>query len=510
MTRSLLSIAALRRLEAASIDASPPGTLMRRAADAVAGSAARLARTRAPRRPILALAGPGNNGGDALLAVLRLRERGYACRVLALDARGPADGEAAAAWQAARAAGLEIALPDALPALLSAAPIVIDGLFGIGLARPLDGNAGRIVAALSGAALPTVAIDVPSGIDAQTGAVVGGPGAPAIRADATVTMIADKPGLHTGPALDHVGRLELASLGLEAERARFLATAGPEAGDLFGADDAARAWRARARDSNKGSYGAVLVYGGAPGMRGAVLLAARGAQCLGAGKVSVGTPAGDCFDPGQPQWMSAPDEPAFGAYAAAAIGCGLGEAPTARRRLAAALADARALVLDADALNLLAAEPALADTRPAASPPRRVMTPHPLEAARLLGCSAAQVQADRRAAALQLARRYRMVALLKGAGSIVATPEGHWSIIDAGSPALATAGTGDVLAGMVATLLARGHDAAQAACLAAWLHGQAGMRFEAAQGHPEGLSAAELPALVRDALAASIGAGSHR
>jgi NAD(P)H-hydrate epimerase len=128
------------------------------------------------------------------------------------------------------------------------------------------------------------------------------------------------------------------------------------------------------------------------------------------------------------------------------------------------------------------------------------MTPHPLEAARLLGCDAAQVQADRRGAALALARRYRMVALLKGAGSVVATPEGNWSIVDAGGPALASAGTGDVLAGMIGALLARGQSPEQAVCAAAWLHGRAGSRFEIAHGHAEGLSAAELPHLVRDAL----------
>lgn len=237
-------------------------------------------------------------------------------------------------------------------------------------------------------------------------------------------------------------------------------------------------------------------------MRGAALLAARGAQALGAGKVHVGTPTDELFDPGQPQLMTAPAEPDFGAFDAVAIGCGLGRSDASRQRVAAALAGSRALVLDADALNLLAGEPELAGARQTRSGAavRRVMTPHPLEAARLLRCEAAQVQADRRGAAIQLAQRYRMVALLKGAGSVVATPDGAWSIIDAGSPALASAGTGDVLAGMIAALLARGHEPETAACLAAWLHGRAGMLFEAVHGHAEGLSAAELPGLVRQVL----------
>ncbi|HMN64029.1 MAG TPA: NAD(P)H-hydrate dehydratase [Burkholderiaceae bacterium] len=498
----IFTATALRRLEAAAIAALPAGTLMQRAASEVADATGRLARTLPPARPVLALVGPGNNGGDALLAALLLRERGHACSAIALRPDGPGAGESVDAWRAARATGLHIDLPGDLPALLAAAPIVIDGLFGIGLDRPLDGDARRMCEAVTQAALPVVAVDVPSGIDADTGAIIGGERGCAMRATVTVTMIADKPGLHTGAALDHVGRLRVAALGLGAQRAEFARTAGAEVGRLFDAACATRGSAPRARDSHKGSFGTVLAYGGAPGMRGAALLAARGAQALGAGKVHVGTPTDELFDPGQPQLMTAPAEPDFGAFDAVAIGCGLGRSDASRQRVAAALAGARALVLDADALNLLAGEPELAGARQTRSGAavRRVMTPHPLEAARLLRCEAAQVQADRRGAAIQLAQRYRMVALLKGAGSVVATPDGAWSIIDAGSPALASAGTGDVLAGMIAALLARGHEPETAACLAAWLHGRAGMLFEAVHGHAEGLSAAELPGLVRQVL----------
>jgi hydroxyethylthiazole kinase-like uncharacterized protein yjeF len=498
----LLLTEPLRRLERAALAALPPGTLMARAAAAVADATTRLARTLEPGRPVLALVGPGNNGADALLAALLLRQRGYACGALALRPDGPSGGDAAGVWRRARAAGLRIDGPSALPELLAAAPIVIDGLFGIGLDRPLDADAQQLCAATAQAGLPVVAVDVPSGIDADTGAIVGAAQGCAMRALRTVTMIADKPGLHTGAALDRVGTVVVAALGLEAERAQFARSAGNEIGTLFDAACAAAAWRPRARDSNKGSHGSVLAYGGAAGMRGAALLAARGAQALGAGKVLVGTPDGELFDPGQPQLMTGAANPDFASFDAVVIGCGLGRCAPARERVAAALAGAPALVLDADALNLLAADPTLADARftGAPAPQRRVMTPHPLEAARLLGCDAAQVQADRRGAALALARRYRMVALLKGAGSVVATPEGNWSIVDAGGPALASAGTGDVLAGMIGALLARGQSPEQAVCAAAWLHGRAGSRFEIAHGHAEGLSAAELPQLVRDAL----------
>ncbi len=497
---ALFPTRSLRRLEAAALAALPPGTLMMRAAAAVAAATARLARTLTPGRPVLALIGPGNNGGDALLAAVLLRERGYACSAVALRPGPPSSGDAAGAWCTAQAAGLPVDVPDRLAERLTAAPIVIDGLFGIGLDRPLAGEARRFCDAITRAALPVVAVDVPSGLDADAGAIVGGAAGCAMRACVTVTMIADKPGLHTGAALDHVGSLEVAALGLEAERDVFAGQAGQAIGRLFDADNAAAMSRPRTRDSHKGSFGTVLAYGGARGMRGAALLAGRGAQALGAGKVFVGAPDAEPFDPGQPQLMTAHAEPDFSAFDAVAIGCGLGDSVLARQRLAGALSTAPALVLDADALNLIAADPSLLAAQPVSAPTRCVMTPHPLEASRLLGSDAAQVQADRLAAALALAQRYRMVALLKGAGSIVASPDGDWRIVGAGSPALASAGTGDVLAGMIAALLAQRYDAAEAACWAAWLHGRAGMRFEAAHGHAEGLSAAELPQWIRAAL----------
>ncbi len=498
----LLLTEPLRRLERAALAALPPGTLMARAAAAVADATTRLARTLEPGRPVLALVGPGNNGADALLAALLLRQRGYACGALALRPDGPSGGDAAGVWRRARAAGLRIDGPSALPELLAAAPIVIDGLFGIGLDRPLDADAQQLCEATAQAGLPVVSVDVPSGIDADTGAIVG---AAAGAGDARAAH-GDDDCRQAGPAhrcrARPRRRAERGGARPGRRKGAFARSAGNEIGTLFDAACAAAAWRPRARDSNKGSHGSVLAYGGAAGMRGAALLAARGAQALGAGKVLVGTPDGELFDPGQPQLMTGAANPDFASFDAVVIGCGLGRCAPARERVAAALAGAPALVLDADALNLLAADPTLADARftGAPAPQRRVMTPHPLEAARLLGCDAAQVQADRRGAALALARRYRMVALLKGAGSVVATPEGNWSIVDAGGPALASAGTGDVLAGMIGALLARGQSPEQAVCAAAWLHGRAGSRFEIAHGHAEGLSAAELPQLVRDAL----------
>lgn len=517
----LLRTPEIRHIEALAIAGLPPGTLMSRAADAVADACSALARTLAGARMIVAWIGPGNNGGDALLAALRLREHGYRVRAIALDAHRVPTGDAGAVWQQAEHEHLPVetgaAWDDVFAA--TAAPLVIDGLFGIGLQRPLDENCARICTRIEELGCPVVAVDVPSGIDADTGRRIGGY---ALRARHTVTMIADKPGLHTGAALDYVGRVSVATLGIEPA---LLETPG---GDVRGtrfdlAEARKNALPARHPDSNKGSFGSVLCYGGAPGMRGAVLLAARGAQTGGAGRIYVATPSGELFDPAQAQWMSAASDTRFDGFDAVAIGCGLGTSGAAKTALQRALEQARALVLDADALNLLASDAQLrracagrhtraepqSDCSPA-SPAREgtvltgarcIATPHPLEAARLLGTDAATVQSDRIAAACALAARLQCVILLKGAGSVVATPDGNWSVIDAGSPALASAGTGDVLAGLCASLLARGLDARRAACLAAWLHGTAGSLWAAGHGTEDGLPAACLDRWIRAAMA---------
>lgn len=496
----LFTTASIRRIEARALARLPAGTLMARAAQAVAQATAQLARGLAPGRPILALIGPGNNGGDALLAALRLRQWGFDCRALSLGAAAPsatAAADAAAAWRACADADFAPTSVGgdaaAIEQVLSDSPIVIDGLFGIGQTRPLQGMAAAIAQAVRQRGLPVVAVDVPSGIDADRGVVIGGADGVAICAQVTVTMIGDKPGLHTGAALDHVGRVVVAPLGVGAETER------PD-GHLFDAAAAAAARPARPRDSHKGRFGHVLVYGGDTGLRGAALLAARSAQAFGAGKTSVGSPGGPLFDPGQPQLMVAPDEPAFGAFDVVVIGCGLGTSAPAAARLAQALAQARALVVDADALTMIANDATLAQALTRSAAPK-LLTPHPLEAARLLAVSADAVQADRIGAAQTLAARLASTVLLKGAGSVAAAPDGTWSIIAAGGPALASGGTGDVLAGLAGALLAQRMDCTAAACLAAWAHGIAADRWQARRQWSGGLNPAELPALARDVLA---------
>ena len=499
---ALYSIASIRRIEARWLQALPPGTMMRRAAHAVADEVEREMRGLDPARPILAVAGPGSNGADALLAGLLLAERGFEVRAVALAESPPAAPDAASVWAAWHSRlGAPMACSE-LDRCLAQQPLVIDGLFGIGLSRVLDGPAAQAIDTINRSGLPAVAVDVPSGLDADRGSIVGGARSPALRAISTVTMIADKPGLHTGAALDRVGRLIVADLGvMPAEDS----TDPPADGNLFECGDAGRLTGARLRDSHKGSFGSVLIAGGAATMRGAALLAAAGAQAGGAGKVYISSPDGPIFDPGQPQWMTrdwisnADPLQAFDAIDALVIGCGLGTGEACRLACERALASALPLVLDADALTGVAADPALqAMLQVRTAPP--VLTPHPREAARLLGCTVESIQADRIAAARTLAAWARSVVVLTGAGTVVATPAGHWSIIGAGSPSLATAGTGDVLAGLIGALQAQGHDPESAALLAAWSHGRGGEMAQQCLPFGTGMAAAELPAYVRRVL----------
>ncbi|MEZ5730180.1 MAG: NAD(P)H-hydrate epimerase [Burkholderiaceae bacterium] len=341
--------ATIREVERHWLARLPAGSLMERAAAAVASQADRIARFRPRGGTIIALVGPGNNGGDALLALTALRDRGYPVEALALAPEHmPAAADAARARARWSASGATLEALSMLESSLSGAALVIDGLFGIGLSRGLDGNAAKAATLLAGASgTPVLAVDVPSGIDADTGAIVGGRGHVAVRADLTVTMIADKPGLATGDGLAHAGRSVLASLGLPAA---------PVDGRRIDRAHVAGWMPARARNAHKGSHGTVSVVGGAEGMRGAALLAARAAQCAGAGKVIVTGPDGPSFDSGQPQLMSAEPAPAPAAASAIAIGCGLGRQPQALELLCQCLARPVPLVADADALNLIAGD----------------------------------------------------------------------------------------------------------------------------------------------------------
>jgi hydroxyethylthiazole kinase-like uncharacterized protein yjeF len=458
MSVALYRVDELRAIERAAQAHLAPGTLMARAGKAAADWIA--ARHAAQQRSAFCVVcGPGNNGGDGFMAAAELAQRGHAVVCVLLGAQQPTADDAAAAHTRWISQGGSVL--DRLPAD-GRFDSAIDAMFGIGLARPLVGEFAQ-AAHWFNAQRNVLALDVPSGLNADTGAWVGD--IPGVHAAATLTFIGDKPGLHTASGVDASGAIEVARIGVDAlPRGR---------GMLIDPSDLAPLLRPRRRDTHKGTYGSVLVVGGGHGMVGAAFLAARAALRLGAGRVyvdAIGAP--DLrVDPMQPELM-------FRALGdlhdlqSIVIGCGLGLDGEAHARMSAALEHHCPVVADADALNLLEADAALRDQlcrRPAPT----VLTPHPLEAARLLESNAGDVQRDRIGAAQRLARECNAVVVLKGVGSVIARPDGRYGINPTGSPALATAGTGDVLAGMLGAFLAQGFGAWDAAVAAAWLHGRA-------------------------------------
>ncbi len=470
MITPILRSPALRAVETRHAGAEPP--LMARAGAALAAEIARSLPD--AEAPLLIVAGPGNNGGDALVAARLLMERGVApAVVLAGDPlRLPPDARAALdAW---RAVGGEIL--DEIPERRWA--LAVDGLFGIGLTRPVEGRAAELIDRINRLGCPILAVDVPSGLCADTGRVLG----VAVGASRTLTFIAGKPGLYTLDGPDHCGEVGIDTLGLAIDD--------PE-GCLIAPALFQTHLRPRPRNSHKGSFGSAGIVGGAPGMAGAALLAARAALGLGAGRVYVGMIEALPVDPMQPELMLRTPGDTLGLATALAVGPGLGDSAQALAQLRHAIAAPLPLVLDADALNLLAAHPVLFAKVSRRGTPT-ILTPHPAEAARLLGTSTEAVQADRVAAALALAGRSQALVALKGCGTIVARPDGRWHVNASGNPGLATAGSGDVLAGMIAALLAQAWPAEAALLAAVHLHGRAADDLAAAGTGPVGLNAGEI------------------
>lgn len=476
MGTPLLSIAELRAIEKSAQSSLPAGTLMARAGAAVA---TRIDALQAGKPlSICVVAGPGNNGGDGYVAARELRDAGH--RVTCVQLAKPAADDARNALANWKASGGSTRkdLPE------QTFDVIIDALLGIGQTRPLQAALLSAARWISAQRSHTIAIDVPTGLDAERGCWIGG--VEGVYAAETVTFIADKPGLHTGDGVDAAGNVTLETLGIEAASTRTI---------LVNPSDFPQIVAPRRRNSHKGSYGNALIIGGGAGMVGAALLAARAALTIGAGRVYV-----DCIgapefriDPCQPELMFRPYASIENAHAIV-IGCGLGKNDAARRALQWALDSDASLVIDADALNLLSQGPALSEVL-AARNATTVLTPHPLEAARLLETSAEEIQIDRVAKARELATRYRSIVVLKGAGTVFVQPNGRCAINPTGGPALATAGTGDVLAGLTGGLLAQRFDPVQATLAAVWLHGRAGEERAA------GLVAGDLPARAADQLA---------
>jgi hydroxyethylthiazole kinase-like uncharacterized protein yjeF len=481
---ALYSAAQVRAVDARLIAAGTPGfELMQRAARATWRA---LVRHWPTANELTVVAGHGNNAGDGYLVAVLARRAGWTVRVLAVGDPQRLQGDARLAHAEARTEGVAIQAWGAQSELRG---VVLDALLGTGLTGEVREPYARVIGAINASALPVAAVDIPSGLCADTGRVLG----VAVRADLTVTFIGLKLGLFTGDAADVVGEWVFNDL-----------QAAPGAFDGIGvsalrltADNLPRP-ASRAPTAHKGQFGHVLLMGGDRGFGGAILLSAQSALRSGAGMVSLATRSEHV-----PAALARlPEAMVLGISSAnqlmgllqkvsvLVVGPGLGQSSWGRSLLSAAADAALPQVWDADALNLLADEHV-------SLPQDCVMTPHPGEAARLLGISTAQVQADRPGAAHALSKKYTAVVILKGAGSLIASPDGRLALCHQGHPAMATAGLGDVLAGLVGALLAQGMNAFDAACLAVWLHANAG----AQQGKSgRGLAASDLIPAIRQLL----------
>lgn len=412
---------------------------------------------------VVVVCGPGSNGGDGYVLARYAQRAGRAVEVVHLPEHVPANSIAQRACTDYVAASGRVTLFEGV---LPKSDLLVDALFGIGLSRAPDAGAHALIDALNKQSLPVFSLDVPSGVDADRGGVPG----VAVVATRTLQFIARHAGLYTGEALEYTGALALDDLDVPA--AAFDGV--EEHATLFDHEALARWLLPRRRNTHKGESGHVLCIGGEEGSGGAVALCAEAALRAGTGLLSVATRPAHvaAILTRRPEAMVRSVEssedlaPMLARAGVIAIGPGLGQGEWARALLQQAWRSGRPLVVDADALNLLAASPQpLHDA---------VLTPHPGEAARLLGCTTAEVQADRFNAARAIAQRHACVVVLKGAGTIIAAPDGALRVIDAGNPGMAVGGMGDVLTGVIAALRAQGLAAFDAASAGALLHALAG------------------------------------
>ncbi|QXG31123.1 NAD(P)H-hydrate dehydratase [Pseudomonas viridiflava] len=478
---ALYSAAQVRDLDARLIAAGTPGfELMQRAAHATW----RAIRSRWPEASELTvLAGHGNNAGDGYLVASLAHKTGWQVRVLAVGDPAALKGDAALACAAASGVNIQ---PWANQPM---AGIVVDALLGTGLQGDVRDPYRSAIEAINASGLPVAAVDIPSGLCADTGHCLG----VAVRADLTVTFIGLKMGMLTGDAPDLIGQLIFDDL--QADKA-IVAQAPVTAKRL---DKTSLPFLApRPRTAHKGMYGRVLIIGGDHGFGGAALLSAESALRSGAGMVTLATrtehvPAALTR---MPEIMSAGIHSAnqlmtlIEAASVLVVGPGLGQDSWGRSLLSAAANADRPQVWDADALNQLA-------TGQVVLPKNSVITPHPGEAARLLGISTQEVQNDRAAAAHALARKFNAVCVLKGSGSLIADVDGRLALCDRGHPAMASAGLGDVLAGLTGALVAQHMSAFDAACLAVWLHASAGQKIGASG---RGMAASDIIPAIRQLL----------
>ncbi|HEY3808465.1 MAG TPA: NAD(P)H-hydrate dehydratase [Steroidobacteraceae bacterium] len=461
----LYSGAQVRALDAFAIEHGTEGyTLMRRAAEA----ALRALRSRWPTAMRIGIVtGGGNNGGDGYVLGRFAQAAGLEVVVSAVTRPNTLRGDALRAADEFRASGGRILDYDS--AQLNVVDVVVDALLGTGLRQPVRPQMAAAIDAINSCDRPVFALDLPSGLDADSGAVQGA----AVRAACTISFVALKTGLFLREGPEHVGRLLFDDLEVAPppgdERFRPLL-------QRLGEADIARALPRRARESNKGDFGRVLIVGGGPGMPGAVRLAGESCLRAGAGLVTVATAPDNlvAIAAGRPELIVHGVETAaelaslLAPASVVVVGPGLTQGAWARQLLDCLLESGKSLVLDADALNLLAANGR-------AAPSGAVLTPHPGEAARLLGSSASEIQFDRMAALQALQRKHPgAVIVLKGAGTLVGVEGQVPGLCERGNPAMAAPGMGDVLTGLIAGILAQCRDPWRAACAGVMAHALAG------------------------------------
>ena len=476
MSRTIMNLEESRELEARCAVRMGLDTLMRRAGT----FAAKWLDERLPCPHVTVLAGPGNNGGDAIVCACELKRLGHTVQLVMPGGEPKTElaREMLADW---------IALGGTVisdPYMTEKADAVVDGLFGTGLKRPITGDYLDAILWFNERQCFRLALDVPSGLHSETGHWVGT--MPGVTADATVTFLSAKSGLYMNEGVDAAGAVVVSELDVSVPLTRL---------GLIEYSDFDHICQPRPKFSHKGTFGHVAVVGGAEGHIGAALLSARAAPRMGAGTVTVEllTPNAMMVDPVAPELMFSSTPLDFSRFTAAVIGPGLGQSAAAKARLEAALASNIPLVLDADALNLIAGDKALLTTllhRTVAT----VLTPHEAEGARLLKVTPQIIQSDRVNAVRDIALQTGAITVLKGPGTLIAMRSSRTWLSPYATASLATAGSGDVLSGMIASFLGQRYDTVESVLGAVMLHGYAGKERVA------GLTASEIASIAVEPL----------
>lgn len=476
MSRTIMNLEESRELEARCAVRMGLDTLMRRAGT----FAAKWLDERLPCPHVTVLAGPGNNGGDAIVCACELKRLGHTVQLVMPGGEPKTElaREMLADW---------IALGGTVisdPYMTEKADAVVDGLLGTGLKRPITGDYLDAILWFNERQCFRLALDVPSGLHSETGHWVGT--MPGVTADATVTFLSAKSGLYMNEGVDAAGAVVVSELDVSVPLTRL---------GLIEYSDFDHICQPRPKFSHKGTFGHVAVVGGAEGHIGAALLSARAALRMGAGTVTVEllTPNAMMVDPVAPELMFSSTPLDFSRFTAAVIGPGLGQCAAAKARLEAALASNIPLVLDADALNLIAGDKALLTTllhRTVAT----VLTPHEAEGARLLKVTPQIIQSDRVNAVRDIALQTGAITVLKGPGTLIAMRSSRTWLSPYATASLATAGSGDVLSGMIASFLGQRYDTVESVLGAVMLHGYAGKERVA------GLTASEIASIAVEPL----------